>query len=102
MTQRHLQQVMEETGQAFVEACPEDVPAQRIFGDLRQLYGLDGVHRLSVFFVSLFSGELDEGGFVVSAEEYEALGWLLNRFGDELPSAGELRELYAMLGRAGN
>ncbi len=101
ITQKHLQQVAEETRQAFAEACPPSVPGLQIYDELQALYGLDAVHRLTVFFISLFSGETDTGGITVTQEEYDALGWLITSFGKELPNGVELKQLHDALGKAG-
>ena len=101
ITQHHLQLVASETRQAFADACPAQVPGLQIYDGLQALYGLDAVHRLTVFFVSLFSGELDSGGIAVTQEEFEALGWLLTNYGDQLPHGAALQELYDALAQAG-
>lgn len=100
LTQEHLQQVARETRQAFIQACPETIPAGDIFDALANLHGLDGIHRLTVFFVALFSGEMDSGSITVTQEEYDALGWLAGNFGARLDKGAELIELHEMLGKA--
>ncbi|AFG36438.1 hypothetical protein [Spirochaeta africana] len=101
ITQHHLQQVAAETRQAFADACPAPVPGLEIYDGLQTLYGMDAVHRLTVFFVGLFSGEMDSGSIAVTQEEFDALGWLVSNFGDQLPDGQSLQELYDALAKAG-
>lgn len=101
ITQQHLNLVAAETREAFAEACPAAVPALQIYDSMQNQYGLDGMHRLTIFLVSLFSGERDNSGFTVTQEEYELLGWLVTSFDQQLPNSGELRRLYDALSKAG-
>ncbi len=102
LTQYHLQQVMLETRQAFIDLSPSNLPAAAIFDAMKDVYTLDEIHRLTVFFVSLCSGELDNGAVSVSREEFAALGWLLDGFEQHLPNKASVRELFEALKKAGD
>lgn len=102
ITHEHLRKLVEETGEAFVQACPGQIPASDIFTGMQEAYSLDAIHRLTVFFVSLFNGEHDDGAVSVTEEEFMALGWLCAQdFFSAIPEAASIQDLYTALKKAG-
>ncbi|GAB6088929.1 hypothetical protein [Spirochaeta dissipatitropha] len=102
ITHEHLRKLVEETGEAFVQACPGQIPASDIFAGMQNAYSLDAIHRLTVFFVALFNGEKDDGAVSVTEEEFLALGWLCDQaYFSQIPEASAIQDLYIALKKAG-